>query len=467
MNRSLVHLEDLSILRIASYLTDENDLLNFTKINSRCFNLLSNNSRLWINLIRCRKISLSVAIDRAALQLSFSGCHQKKVYLIGRKVQNNFRRGRCNPIGPPQNSAVVTPIVIGHLVFWLDWPNRFKDVFGDPRQRSNILIYEYNGMSRKQRIITVECPDYVAMFSRLSLKISVRDSVAILVFELPEMYGQMPSILEEVPGTSSSKQVIAVDINSHSKYAPVLWTRSFGISKNIVLLSASKFMVVSEKEIQFFNVQSGFQTSLDITKFLIVMDARLRFYDSRMFNDKFAAFWGDNGVLVVDTVNETIREIREMNADYRGYGAMFLHRDRLVKFIDWNRLTVWNVQTGDYISNVNLSDLIQVSGRATFGRVVSPANVTDLAAVVSAGIFRDALIASFSEVSDSEVEVKSYQTIKDFTLSRRWELYIEEPTIVHGQAIFAYVPTLQASKIPTDKVFQTLRYFKYFISIFI
>ncbi len=226
-------------------------------------------------------------------------------------------------------------------------------------------------------------------------------------------------------------------------------------------------MVVSEKEIQFFNVQSGFQTSLDIAKFLIVMDARLRFYDGRMFNDKFATFWGDNGVLVVDIVNETIREIKEMNSDYRGYGAMFLHRDRLVKFTNWNRLTVWNVQTGDYISNVNLSDLIQVSGRATFGRVVSPGNVTDLAAVVSAGIFRDALIASFSEVSHSEVEVKSYQTIKDFTLSRRWELYMEEPTIVHGQAIFAYVPTVQASKIPTGKVFQTLRYFKYFIYIFL
>ena len=460
MTRSFVNLDDLIIIRIASYLTNKDDLLNFSQVNSRCFHLLNSNSRLWVNLIRCQKISPTTAIERAAQESPFSGCHQKKVYLIGRKVQSNFRRGRCNPIGPPQNSAVVSPIVIGHLVYWLDWPDRFKDVFGHHRQRSNVLIHEWNGMRRKQRTITVECPGYLAMFSRLSLKISFKDSVAILIFELPEVYGQMPSILEEIPGTSSSKQVVAVDIHSTSKYAPVLWTRSFGIGKDIVLMSASKLILVSENEICFLNLQSGAHTTLDITNFRIVMDERLRFYDSRMYNDKFATFWTDNGVLVVDTVNETVRDIEELNVEYRGIGAMFLHQDRLVKFTAQNRLTVWNVRTGNDISNVNLSQLLQVSGRTTFARVVSPDTVKELAAVMSANIFNDALIASFSEVSHSEVEVKSYQHIEQFPMSRRWELCPanEEPTIVHGQAIYANVPSVQASMIPTDKVFQTLRY---------
>ena len=257
---TLETLDDLSLLHLASFL-DDTDILALSSMNRRLFDLLSNEQKIWKRLLIQHDLTISAAIEAAAIDSSLAGCHQKKLYLLCRKVQNNFKRGKCTKLPQPTSSATLYPWVGQDRVFWLDWPERFVEFF-NASILPTLILQEWDGTTKKSRKRIIQSPETLSRFSKLKLLVNLEQSVVILVVDQP--HGIMHSILDDIRGNSTRRKLIAIDIGSED--LRVLWCHSFGVVKDRVFMSGAKICSVSRTRIQFLNVRTGEQTSMDISR---------------------------------------------------------------------------------------------------------------------------------------------------------------------------------------------------------
>ena len=253
-------LDDLSLLHIASLLNDK-DLLALSSMNRRLFHLLSNEQKIWKRLLIQHDMTISAAIETAAFNSSLTGCYQKKLYLLCRKVQNNIQTGKCTKLALPPSSATLYPWVGHDRVFWLDWPERFVEFF-NASILPTLILQEWDGTTKMFRTRTFQVPETLSRFSKLKLLVNLEQSVVVLVVDQP--HGIMHSILDDISGNSTRRKLIALDIGSQD--LRVLWSHSFGVVKDRVFMSGAKICSVSRTRIQFLNVRTGEQTSMDISR---------------------------------------------------------------------------------------------------------------------------------------------------------------------------------------------------------